>query len=564
MAKKQVNKVASSPTKPTPAQSSSNSTKTSPRKSTAKQESKTTSTKATGLATGTAKKPATKKVATKKVAAKTAEIKADETKIAVTKAAASKKTTTTKTAAKNGAAKNSAATKTAAANTPAKNTASTKTATKNTASKNTATTKTAGKSTAGKMPAVKKVNANAGTQKKAATKKVASSSRTPCDDPVGCPRGAIRPKFLNAVPEESRSIEIERRERWSELLPDYEQGLELVRKFGPKLMKHPEVTGVHVGFKRIRNCIMRPLQYCIRLSVRRKRPTNDHRIVDPLPKSINGYPVDVFERTYETIADSMSTTLPHTSLSHSPSNTLATKPHKRKRSKSKLQLPHNNTIIEPLRGGVVIADIDTPENWGTLGLIGKGQSGKKYAITCAHVASKRRNRKATVTQPAALDATTPTRVIGQVAYSARNTSIDAAVIELVDGIKSRRQAVIAGSNNYLAGAIGFGAAIPESRAFKIGAASDPNAIVHGRIQLTTGIVDIKGFGTMTDQIVVINDNGNNFELIRPGDSGSVLLMMTSAPDVFLVVGLVHARTSDGAIVACPWNKILEHFPLVEF
>jgi len=534
MAKKQVNKVASSPTKPTPAQSSSNSTKTSPRKRTVKQESKTTSTKATGLATGTANKPATKKVATKKVAAKTAE----------TTAAASKKTTTTKTAAKNGAAKNTAAA--------------------NTAAKNTATTKTAGKKPAVKKPAAKKVTANAGTQKKAATKKVASTSRTPCDDPVGCPRGAIRPKFLNTVPEESRSIEIERRERWSELLPDYEQGLELVRKFGPKLMKHPEVTGVHVGFKRIRNCIVRPLQYCIRLSVRRKRPTNDHRIVDPLPKSINGYPVDVFERTYETIADSMSTTLPHTSLSHSPSNTLATKPHKRKRSKSKLQLPHNNTIIEPLRGGVVIADIDTPENWGTLGLIGKGQSGKKYAITCAHVASKRRNRKATVTQPAALDATTPTRVIGQVAYSARNTSIDAAVIELVDGIKSRRQAVIAGSNNYLAGAIGFGAAIPESRAFKIGAASDPNAIVHGRIQLTTGIVDIKGFGTMTDQIVVINDNGNDFELIRPGDSGSVLLMMTSAPDVFLVVGLVHARTSDGAIVACPWNKILEHFPLVEF
>jgi len=544
MAKKQVNKVASSPTKPTPAQSSSNSTKTSPRKSTAKQEPKTTSTKATGLATGTAKKPAKKKVATKKVEPK---------------AAASKKTTTTKTAAKNGAVK-----KGAAENNATTNSAATKTAAANTAATNTATTKTAGKKPAVKKPAVKKVTANAGTQKKAATKKVASTSRTTCDDPVGCPRGAIRPKFLNTVPEESRSIEIERRERWSELLPDYEQGLELVRKFGPKLMKHPEVTGVHVGFKRIRNCIVRPLQYCIRLSVRRKRPTNDHRIVDPLPKSINGYPVDVFERTYETIADSMSTTLPHTSLSHSPSNTLATKPHKRKRSKSKLQLPHNNTIIEPLRGGVVIADIDTPENWGTLGLIGKGQSGKKYAITCAHVASKRRNRKATVTQPAALDATTPTRVIGQVAYSARNTSIDAAVIELVDGIKSRRQAVIAGSNNYLAGAIGFGAAIPESRAFKIGAASDPNAIVHGRIQLTTGIVDIKGFGTMTDQIVVINDNGNDFELIRPGDSGSVLLMMTSAPDVFLVVGLVHARTSDGAIVACPWNKILEHFPLVEF
>lgn len=554
MAKKQVNKVASSPTKPTPAQSSSNSTKTSPRKSTDKQESKTTSTKATGLATGTAKKPATKKVATKKVAAKTAE----------TKAAASKKTTTTKTAAKNGAVKNRAVKNGAVKKGAATSTDTTNTATTSTSTTKTATTKTAGKSTDGKKPAAKKVNANAGTQKRAATKKVASTSRTPCDDPVGCPRGAIRPKFLNAVPEESRSIEIERRERWSELLPDYEQGLELVRKFGPKLMKHPEVTGVHVGFKRIRNCIVRPLQYCIRLSVRRKRPTNDHRIVDPLPKSINGYPVDVFERTYETIADSMSTTLPHTSLSHSPSNTLATKPHKRKRSKSKLQLPHNNTIIEPLRGGVVIADIDTPENWGTLGLIGKGQSGKKYAITCAHVASKRRNRKATVTQPAALDATTPTRVIGQVAYSARNTSIDAAVIELVDGIKSRRQAVIAGSNNYLAGAIGFGAAIPESRAFKIGAASDPNAFVHGRIQLTTGIVDIKGFGTMTDQIVVINDNGNDFELIRPGDSGSVLLMMTSAPDVFLVVGLVHARTSDGAIVACPWNKILEHFPLVEF
>jgi len=422
---------------------------------------------------------------------------------------ATKKTATKKTAAKKKAAKKTAVKKTAVKKTATKKTTGRSATTTSTETKLTATRTTATKSTAAK----KKV---AGKRPTAAA---AAKSRTPCDDPVGCPRGAIKPKFLNAVPEESRSIEIERRERWSELLPDYEQGLELVRKFGPKLMKHPEVTGIHVGFKRIRNCIVRPLQYCIRLSVRRKRPTNDHRIVDPLPKSINGYPVDIFERTYETIADSMSTTSHLVAPANIPLNTVPTKPSKSKRSKSKLQLPHNNTIIEPLRGGVVIADIDTPENWGTLGLIGKGQSGKKYAITCSHVASKRRSRKATVTQPAALDAKI---------------------------------------------AIGFGAAIPESRAFKIGAASDPNAIVHGRIQLTTGIVDIKGFGTMTDQIVVINDNGGNFELIRPGDSGSVLLMMTSAPDVFLVVGLVHARTSDGAIVACPWNKILEHFPLVDF
>lgn len=472
---------------------------------------------------------------------------------------ATKKTATKKTATKKTLGKKKAAKKTAVKKTAAK-----KTATKKTAGRSATTTSTETKLTATRTTATKSTAAKKKVAGKRPTAAAVAKSRTPCDDPVGCPRGAIKPKFLNAVPEESRSIEIERRERWSELLPDYEQGLELVRKFGPKLMKHPEVTGIHVGFKRIRNCIVRPLQYCIRLSVRRKRPTNDHRIVDPLPKSINGYQVDVFERTYETIADSMSTTSHLVAPANIPLNTVPTKPPKSKRSKSKLQLPHNNTIIEPLRGGVVIADIDTPENWGTLGLIGKGQSGKKYAITCSHVASKRRNRKATVTQPAALDAQTPTRVIGHVAYSARNSSIDAAVVELVDGIKSRRQAIIAGSNNYLAGAIGFGAAIPESRAFKIGAASDPNAIVHGRIQLTTGIVDIKGFGTMTDQIVVINDNGGNFELIRPGDSGSVLLMMTSAPDVFLVVGLVHARTSDGAIVACPWNKILEHFPLVEF
>lgn len=410
-----------------------------------------------------------------------------------------------------------------------------------------------------KKPAAKKKTAKQTGVKKATAKPItkASSRKTLiCNDPVGCPRGALKPKFLNQVPEESKSIESERRQRWAELLPEYEQGLELVRKFGPKLMKHPEVTGVHVGFKRVRNRILHPLQYCIRISVRRKRPTNDHRIVDPLPKSINGFPVDVFERTYETIADSMSNTLPN-NLSNTPAN-------RTKRTKSKLQLPHNNSIIDPLRGGIVIADQTTPENWGTLGLIGKGEGGKKYALTCAHVAGKRRNRKATVTQPALLDESTPVRIIGKVAFSARNTSIDASIVELEDGLKSRRQAIVAGTNNYLAGAIGFGAAVPEARAFKVGAASDPNAIVHGRIQLTTGLVEIKGFGAMTDQIVVINDNGKGFDLIQPGDSGAVLLMMTSQPDMFLVVGLVHARTSDGAIVACPWNKIREHFPLVEF
>jgi hypothetical protein len=439
---------------------------------------------------------------------------------------------------------------------PTKKIATKTVATKKTATKKTAAKKKAAEKKAAEKKTAEKKTAEKTTSKKTGTNKVTSKASTQassrktltCNDPVGCPRGALKPKFLNQIPEESKSIESERRQRWAELLPEYEQGLELVRKFGPKLMKHPEVTGVHVGFKRVRNRILHPLQYCIRISVRRKRPTDDHRIVDPLPKSINGYPVDVFERTYETIADSMSNTLPN----------------RTKRSKAKLQLPHNNSIIDPLRGGIVIADQSTPENWGTLGLIGKGEGGKKYALTCAHVAGKRRNRKATVTQPALLEESTPVRVIGKVAFSARNTSIDASIVELEEGLKSRRQAIVAGTDNYLAGAIGFGAAVPEARAFKIGAASDPNAIVHGRIQLTTGLVEIQGFGPMTDQIVVINDNGKGFDLIQPGDSGAVLLMMTSQPDMFLVVGLVHARTSDGAIVACPWNKIREHFPLVEF
>jgi len=152
---------------------------------------------------------------------------------------ATKKTATKKTAAKKKAAKKTAVKKTAVKKTATKKTTGRSATTTSTETKLTATRTTATKSTAAK----KKV---AGKRPTAAA---AAKSRTPCDDPVGCPRGAIKPKFLNAVPEESRSIEIERRERWSELLPDYEQGLELVRKFGPKLMKHPEVTGIHVGFK---------------------------------------------------------------------------------------------------------------------------------------------------------------------------------------------------------------------------------------------------------------------------------------------------------------------------
>lgn len=408
--------------------------------------------------------------------------------------------------------------------------------------------KKAAKNPVTKKGATAKATAKRSPLKRKAAKK-AKPKRDDCD--VGCPKGAIRPKFLNPVPQESKSIEEERQQRWPELMQQYQKGTELIRKYGDRLLKNAEVTGVHVGFKRIGDQIVRPLRYCIRISVRRKRKPEDQRIVKPLPKTLQGFPVDVFERTYETIADTM--TQPTRGASK---NT--------KSLKSKSNQPYHNAIIDPLRGGIVIADKDTPENWGTLGLIGKDRNGKRYGLTCAHVAGSSQSRSSVVTQPAKLTAKTVIREIGKVVYSARNNSVDASVIEIDGQWKSRRQAILSGKENYLAGSIGFGSAIPEARAFKIGAATNPEALVHGRIQITTGVVEIKGFGTMTDQIVVVNDSGKGYELIKPGDSGAVLLMMTDHEDVFVVVGLVHAKTSDGAIVACPWNKVLEHFPHIQF
>jgi len=430
-----------------------------------------------------------------------------------------------------------------------------KTARKKTPAKQPLTTTSATKKLPAKLPTKKSASARQPTEKKSAStkidrvkktaaKKAARRPQKECD--LGCPKGSIKPRFINPVPEESKSIEAERTRRWKELMPQYEKGMELIRRYGPSLVKYPEITGIHVGFKRIKNRLVRPLEYCIRISVRRKRPIGDSRIVKLLPKSIQGFPIDVFERTYETIADSMA---------HGPT---------RFRSAKDESLPHNNTILDPLRGGIVIADKETPDNWGTLGLIGKGQGGKRYGLTCAHVAGNTKHRVAVVTHPVRVDRKTEVREIGKVALSARNSSVDASVIEIDSELKVRRQAIVFGKNNYLAGSIDFGTAIPEFRAFKIGAATDPNTLVHGRIQITTGVIEIKGFGIMTDQIVVVNDNGDGFELIRPGDSGAVLLMMTDEPDIFVVVGLVHAKTSDGAMVACPWNKVLEHFPLVQF
>jgi hypothetical protein len=345
-------------------------------------------------------------------------------------------------------------------------------------------------------------------------------------------------KFVNEISDEFLRVEEERKRRWKDLKPQYDRGIELMEKYGKKIMNLPGVTGLHVGFKRKSNKITYPLQYALRISVMKKRDKNDPRISKLLPSEIHGYPTDILERKFESLTESMSAEKTYSAgAMGGPSGQ-----------------PFNTAPVHPLNGGIVIAPKDRPGNWGTLGIILRNDYLIPFGITCAHVARKANTE---VCHPANAES------IGSVVYSTNYADRyqDLSFIKINDEFHCDTSKIIKtgmdGNDPVLTASM-----TPAEHwnvAFKIGAATNPEEVVRGRVQAVKARVKLSDGRDMVDQIIVTRDPGTSHPLVSPGDSGSVLLSLTEHDKIVHLIGLVHARTEDGEIVASHWSGVDAHF-----
>jgi hypothetical protein len=98
-----------------------------------------------------------------------------------------------------------------------------------------------------------------------------------------------------------------------------------------ELRGYPNVTGVGVGYRRVRG--RRTDQVCIRVYVRRKLPRNELRAQDVLPEAVEGVPIDVIEARFKAHQDGV----------------------------------ENRQHFNPLVGGIIIGN-PASDSFGTLGV----------------------------------------------------------------------------------------------------------------------------------------------------------------------------------------------------
>jgi hypothetical protein len=221
-------------------------------------------------------------------------------------------------------------------------------------------------------------------------------------------------------------------------------------------------------------------------------------------------------------------------------------------------------FINPILGGLEIANASNPNHFGTLGLcVFTASSGSTpQYLTNEHVVGSRGD----VLQPPSgattggLDA-----VIGTVIASEQNSYIDAALIS-PSGNRSFDLGVIGPNGRRLKRTLTFGALTKAdesvTRCFKIGAMTGGEDET-GIVESIDAQIQIPGVGWKQNQIVVKPDpKSNTGPLIQQGDSGSVLI--AKVEQSLIVVGLVHAETTDGGIVACHFSRVQERFNIRVF
>jgi hypothetical protein len=296
-------------------------------------------------------------------------------------------------------------------------------------------------------------------------------------------------------------------DQWAELFQKRQKAVAVLERHRKELFALPDVTGLHVGLRRRQGLITTPLEYCIRIHVRQKRPVGDPRIRSLLPSHVEKIPVDVWQQSYRSLSagDPVS------------------------------------TFVDPLIGGVALAKRGTPDNWGTLGCVVFHGTSPMY-LTNKHIVG---NPGSVVLQPPnGVAPTGKVATIGTV-YAANSDKdaelIDAAIIQPSDQRK-RRRAILGVKSTLFVSSTLSPSDEHRTQAFKVGAKTGL-PIRLGIVKSVNATVDVDG-KPMHNQILVESPTGD--DLIDGGDSGSVLIVPIeqNGLTINLVVGLVHAEGSD--------------------
>lgn len=316
---------------------------------------------------------------------------------------------------------------------------------------------------------------------------------------------------------------------------------EVLKRHYEKLLDQPNVTGAHVGFRRRgggRNAesVSGSLEVCIRIHVNRKFPSNsaafnDYRIALEIPPTIEGVPTDVTERSYATLD------LP---------DLVEAQP----------AAVDTGEFETELMGGIEIAKVGMPFNGGTLGgIVFAGF--QRRLITNQHVAGKiasKVNQPASGTVPPGFSAEIGTVVDSEMPPAGGTGSIDCAIIALRSGGRDVRPKIKGLQPPRFRSAKLTSPDVHRTTAIKVGAVTGRT---EGIVKSVSTFVDVNG-AKMPNQIIVESEDGS--EIIKGGDSGSLLLVKASDDTLFNVVGLVHARSSDGtAMVATHFDEIETRF-----
>lgn len=353
-----------------------------------------------------------------------------------------------------------------------------------------------------------------------------------------------RSELERQTPAWLKKLRIAEKESLDRISIDRYRAEQVLKARRDELMQLPDVNGLHVGYRRRKGKISYPLEICIRIHVDTKYPNpKDGRIVSSFPDQFDGVPVDILCRRYEIIAGP-----------RDPANRVAD-------PASTTNLPPTRRF-DPLRGGIAIANANNVENWGTLGLP-VFRNGELVLLTNAHVAL---SGSSTFPQPVLHPPIVGGPVVGELtsgssSFSIRDESMDAAFITIKGA--SAKVKLFGPDRDFTNLPLRIGYASNSQEVFIIGAASELNGGV-GRIQTIHGTVDIRGFKTMKNQIIA-TPNDPAIPMLIPGDSGSVLLAFSDATETSLdVVGLVHAKGDDGALIATPIQRIQELFRFTLF
>ncbi|MEO1530210.1 MAG: hypothetical protein AAFX06_32875, partial [Planctomycetota bacterium] len=342
-------------------------------------------------------------------------------------------------------------------------------------------------------------------------------------------------KLLNSTEVRARMLS-----RWESVFSQRRHAESVLRRHEDSLLKLPNVTGVHVGFRR-RNArgneesmVTEDLECCIRIHVDKKHDMGsaafaDERIASPLPKVLDGIHVDVLERSYVTFDDSDMVPLG-------------------------LETPFSvDTRADPVIGGVKIANEAAPANAGTLGGVVFFSDSARY-ITNRHVVGASGN----VLQPPG--SSDPNGIIGTVEDSeiptlADGGSIDCAIIRPSGPREPDLVIRLVSPNKRFVPNVLTQTDVHRTRAFKVGAFTDRTS---GIVQSVNAVVNVNRGVPMPNQIIVEADGPD--PIIKGGDSGSLLLVQSQDPGTIFVVGLVHARSTDNrAIIATHFHEIQNRF-----